>query len=77
MTSPDDDLHALIDSLEKSLHEMRSAPPPHDIAQMAELEREVDQQWDLLRRREASRHAGNDPLQERVRPQSEVEGYQQ
>jgi hypothetical protein len=38
---------------------------------------ELDRTWDLLRRREARRRAGQDPEEEQERPAKVVEGYQQ
>ena len=38
---------------------------------------ELDRTWDLLRRREARRRAGQDPDTEQERTTSIVEGYQQ
>ena len=38
---------------------------------------ELDRTWDLLRRREARRRAGQDPEAEQERPERVVEGYQQ
>ena len=38
---------------------------------------ELDRAWDLLRRREARRRAGQDPDGEQERSASVVEGYQQ
>ena len=38
---------------------------------------ELDQTWDLLRRREARRRAGQDPEDEQERSAKVVEGYQQ
>ena len=38
---------------------------------------ELDQTWDLLRRREARRRAGQDPEEEQERSAKVVEGYQQ
>ena len=38
---------------------------------------ELDRTWDLLRRREARRRAGQDPDTEQERTTSVVEGYQQ
>jgi hypothetical protein len=46
-------------------------------AQLAELEVEIDQQWDLLRQRRALRRAGDDPEAARLRGPGTVEGYQQ
>ncbi|HEY5834226.1 DUF2630 family protein [Streptomyces sp.] len=42
---------------------------------LADLERELDQCWDLLRQRRALTEAGEDPGAARVRPSSTVEGY--
>ena len=41
------------------------------------MEQTLDQCWDLLRQRRALRDAGEDPGHAKVRPVSEVEGYQQ
>ncbi|MGA5551045.1 DUF2630 family protein [Streptomyces pseudogriseolus] len=40
------------------------------------LEHELDQCWDLLRQRRAKAEFGQDPDEARVRPASQVEGYQ-
>lgn len=42
-----------------------------------ELEVQLDQAWDLLRRRRARRSAGLDPSEEHMREPGVVEGYQQ
>jgi hypothetical protein len=44
-------------------------------SQLAALEVQLDQCWDLLRQRRARAAAGLDPAQAQVRPPSEVEGY--
>ena len=44
---------------------------------LAELERALDQCWDLLRQRRARREQGKDAEQAEVRPVSQVEGYRQ
>lgn len=45
---------------------------------LRELEVELDQCWDLLRRRRAKRDAGQDPDEvSEVRPAEQVEGYLQ
>ncbi|AXI80654.1 DUF2630 family protein [Peterkaempfera bronchialis] len=44
-------------------------------AQLAALETELDQCWDLLRQRRAKEEYDEDPGQARVRPASEVEDY--
>ncbi|MEV6113939.1 DUF2630 family protein [Streptomyces sp. NPDC052109] len=43
---------------------------------LGELERELDQCWDLLRQRRAKAEFGENPDEARVRPATEVEGYQ-
>lgn len=75
--SQDDDLHERIRVLNQDLHALRSAPTPHDTARIAEVDRELDQTWDLIRQRDAKRDAGEDPQQAHERPQLEVEGYLQ
>jgi hypothetical protein len=40
-----------------------------------QIEAELDQCWDLLRRREAAREAGRNPDEAKVRSQATVEGY--
>jgi hypothetical protein len=44
---------------------------------LGQLERELDQCWDLLRQRRAAREFGTDPEASRARPTGEVEGYLQ
>lgn len=46
-----------------------------DAARLAAIKVELDQLWDLLRRREAARRAGNDPDEQQLRPAGTVEGY--
>jgi len=41
------------------------------------IEVQLDQLWDLLRRREAREEFGQNPDQEHVRPESVVENYRQ
>ena len=48
-----------------------------DQGRLRELEKSLDQCWDLLRRRRAARQAGADPDQTDVRPKPEVESYLQ
>ncbi|MBW8801256.1 MAG: DUF2630 family protein [Streptomyces sp.] len=42
---------------------------------LGELERELDQCWDLLRQRRAKAEFGEDPDEAHVRPASQVENY--
>jgi hypothetical protein len=46
-----------------------------EYSQLAALEVQLDQCWDLLRQRRARAAAGLDPEEAQVRPASEVEGY--
>ena len=46
-------------------------------ARLRELEIELDQCWDLLRRRRAARDNHEDPERLEVRSAAEVEGYRQ
>ncbi|HEY0397878.1 MAG TPA: DUF2630 family protein [Acidimicrobiia bacterium] len=46
-------------------------------ARLKTVEVALDQCWDLLRQRRASRHAGRDPEDAHVRDATTVEGYQQ
>lgn len=43
---------------------------------LGELERALDQCWDLLRQRRAKSEFGGNPDEARVRSSSQVEGYQ-
>jgi hypothetical protein len=45
-------------------------------ARLKDLEVELDQYWDLLRRRRAYREFGDDPAQAQVRPAKVVERYE-
>ncbi|MET7385983.1 DUF2630 family protein [Streptomyces sp. NPDC005385] len=44
-------------------------------ARLSELERELDQCWDLLRQRRAKSEFGENPDEAQSRPSSQVEGY--
>jgi hypothetical protein len=46
-------------------------------ARLKAVEVALDQCWDLLRQRRASRHAGRNPEEAHVRDATTVEGYQQ
>ena len=76
--SPDDDLHERISALVGEEHNLRNegASPEH-ARRLGELERQLDQVWDLLRRRQAAREFGQDPSQAREQSESQVEGYLQ
>ncbi|NLU82708.1 DUF2630 family protein [Rhodococcus sp. HNM0569] len=51
--------------------------PDDEHTQLQQVEAALDQCWDLLRQREARKHAGENPDDAAVRPVSEVEGYLQ
>ena len=46
-----------------------------DAERLAAIKVELDQLWDLLRRREAARRAGNNPDDQQLRGEGTVEGY--
>lgn len=76
----DSKLHQQIDELITEEHGLRSSG--HGLsddqkARLTDLEQHLDRLWDLLRRRDAARAAGQNP--DRVREQStdQVEGYLQ
>ncbi|GAB1340614.1 DUF2630 family protein [Streptomyces sp. E-15] len=54
----------------------RGAGDPAEHSRLGELERELDQCWDLLRQRRARAEFGQDPETAHVRSQSVVEHYQ-
>ena len=73
-----DDLHRQIDALIAAEHSLRAGPlDDRGRAQLADLEQNLDQLWDLLRQRDARRHVGGDPDEAQLRPVSEVESYLQ
>jgi hypothetical protein len=50
---------------------------PEQRRRLAELQVEIDRNWDLLRQRRARRNAGEDPEDAKERPGPVVEGYSQ
>ncbi|TDQ52429.1 DUF2630 family protein [Actinorugispora endophytica] len=50
---------------------------PTERSRIRELEKALDQCWDLLRQRRAREEFGQDPEQARVRPTTQVEDYRQ
>lgn len=78
----DDDTIRRIDELIAEERDLRAqaigrALGDQDRARLRELEQQLDQCWDLLRRRRALAEFGEDPAQAHTRPVSEVESYQQ
>jgi hypothetical protein len=49
----------------------------NDRRRLEKLQVELDQCWDLLRRRRALRHTGRNPNEATVRPADVVENYEQ
>ena len=72
-----------IHDLVASEHEIRAQvlagtlSPAEEHERLTHLEEQLDQQWDLLRRRRAARRNGSDPDGVTERPAAEVEGYLQ
>jgi hypothetical protein len=74
--SQDNDLHQRISSLVDEEHQLRdTGASPEHAQRLVELERQLDQAWDLLRRRQAAREFGRDASEVSEQPQSQVEGY--
>jgi predicted nuclease with TOPRIM domain len=78
----DDPLRDRIDALVEEEHELRERHVGQGLddaerERLKQLEVELDQTWDLLRRRNARREAGQDPTTESERDQTTVEGYLQ
>ena len=74
----DQDLLAQVSRLVEQEHQLRAGHiDPHTREQLAQLEEQLDQCWDLLRQRQARREFGESPDQAQVRPTGEVEGYLQ
>jgi hypothetical protein len=65
------------EELRLEAHQEKSQLSKEDHERMKAIEIELDQCWDLLRRRRARRHAGLDPDDEGVRPAEVVEKYLQ
>ena len=73
-----DDMHRQIDELIAAEHRLREGPMDDERrAELADVEKRLDQIWDLLRQRDARRHAGADPDEAQPRPVNEVESYLQ
>jgi len=74
----DHDIHERVSRLVDEEHRLRAAPPDEQTRQqLARLEEQLDQCWDLLRQRQALRDVGGAPDQAHLRPADEVEGYLQ
>jgi hypothetical protein len=76
--SEDHDVHERITRLVDEEHRLRTeGGSPEHTQRLGELERQLDQAWDLLRRRQAAREFGQDPSQAKEQSESQVEGYLQ
>ena len=74
----DDEIHHRISALVDEEHELRASGASDEHRQrLTELERQLDQAWDLLRQRQAAREFGKDTSEVTERPESQVEGYLQ
>ena len=73
----DEDIYEQIKALVEEEHELDRGGQPHAQERRERLEEQLDQLWDLLRQRQARRHAGEDPSDAHARPISEVENYLQ
>jgi hypothetical protein len=79
----DQEIHRRIEELieeEQQLREVGTVDNEQAEArarELARLEEQLDQCWDLLRQRRAKRRAGEDPDEAQARPVEEVEGYRQ
>jgi len=73
-----DDLHQQITELVETERRLRAGDMDDDArAEIARIEVQLDQIWDLLRQRDALREFGQDPSGAHLRPATEVEGYLQ
>lgn len=73
----DADIYEQIKALVEEEHELGRGGQGESTERRARLEEQLDQLWDLLRQRQARRHAGEDPSDAHARPISEVENYLQ
>ena len=74
------DILGRIHELVEEEHRLRDTTAEHgdtERARIAELERHLDQAWDLLRQRRAKQQYGQDTEAATDRPESQVEGYLQ
>ena len=79
----DKQIHAHIDELIQTEHDLRAKLAAGELstaaehAQLRAAEEALDQCWDLLRQRRARKQYGENPDQAAARPVAEVEGYLQ
>ena len=72
-------IHNLVETerVLRGMVETQTISPQEEQQRLADIERTLDQCWDLLRQRRARIHAGQSPEIAEVRPSNEVEGYLQ
>ena len=72
-------IHELVDEEHQLREQLRRGEISGDEeqARLKALEEDLDQCWDLLRRRRAARETGNDPDAVQAHSKNEVEGYLQ
>ncbi|MEV6851899.1 DUF2630 family protein [Actinoplanes sp. NPDC051411] len=72
-------IHSLVDEEHKLRQQLGQGEisSSEEHARLKALEEDLDQCWDLLRRRRAAREVGNDPNAEQAHSVGEVEGYLQ
>jgi len=78
----DEQIHQNIEQLVAEEHELwdreaAGAATEADRRRLEQVRVSLDQCWDLLRQRRASRSAGRDPDEAHLRDVTTVEGYQQ
>jgi hypothetical protein len=78
----DDDLVARIDQLVAEEHKLRDRPhtgplDETDSGRLADLEKRLDQVWDLLRQRRARTEFGDNPETAAERASTTVDDYEQ
>ena len=79
----DQDILQTITQLVNNEHDLREQGARGELSvddehgRLVELERSLDQCWDLLQQRRARRQLGQDADDAAVRPGQQVEGYQQ
>jgi hypothetical protein len=69
-------VHELV-AEEHRLREGGGGLSPEDRERLQQVERDLDQCWDVLRQRRARREFGENPDDATVRPSGQVEGYLQ
>jgi hypothetical protein len=79
---PDQRVESRIETLIEREHELRHHSGGRGLSdgeheELRQLEIRLDQLWDLLRRRRATRESGGDPAAERLRDPDIVEHYRQ